>query len=140
VAQQQAAAAAALAERLRRAAVVLRRQAGGLHYHPMTGRHPASSPELEAALAGIEQAVVEVRRAHAAVDHAAQVVAAALTALRAILKAPDAATLDAPYGRSAPVRHHPGALCTIVAERVEELARALDYAAILAANYRAANP
>lgn len=35
---------------------------------------------------------------------------------------PEPASLDAPYGHGAPRRVHPGAQCTWVAERAEELA------------------
>lgn len=139
-----AAALAAQATRLRQAATLLRRHAGHLTYHPVTARRPQPSPELLAALAEVEVVVRDVQQAHdlhrdhAAVDRGAQVVLAALEVLRPMLgpngPAGDDATLDAPYGVSAPKRHHPGALCTIVAERVEGLAGALEVAAIAMAN------
>jgi len=69
-----------------------------------------------------------------------QVTAAALEMLRGILATPDGAALDAPYGSSAPRRHHPGALCTIVAERAEGLATALETVAVLKANVPAGEP
>ncbi|MDR7418220.1 MAG: hypothetical protein QN178_04845 [Armatimonadota bacterium] len=152
-----AAAAMALAGRLRQAAVVIRRHARGLTYHPMTGARPEPAPALLAALGDVEAAVkntqlgaderareevaadghaqvASLRAGHAAVEQAAQVVLAALEVLRDVLGARDAASVDAPYGHSAPVRHHPGALCTVVAERVEELARALETVTIEKAN------
>lgn len=157
-----AAAAAAQAARLRRAAVRIRLHAGHLTYHPTTDRWPRPGPELLAAVAEVEQVVNDVQqgtqerareavaasaaagaqgdalhRSYAAVDQGTQVVLAALDVLRGVLGIGgqlDSATIDAPYGSSAPSRHHPGALCTIVAERVEGLARALEVAAISQAN------
>jgi hypothetical protein len=158
-----AAAAAAQAARLRRAAARIRLDAGHLTYHPTTDRRPRPGPKLLAAVAEVEQVVNDVQqgteerareafaasaaagaqvdalhRSHAAVDQAAQVVLAALDVLRGVLgigSDVDGATIDAPYGSSAPSRHHPGALCTIVAERVEGLARTLEVAAIGKANF-----
>ena len=75
-----------------------------------------------------------VRQAHADVDQGAQVTAAAIEVLRRVLAESDGATSDAPYGHRAPRRQHPGALCTIVAERAEGLARSLESLAILTAN------
>jgi hypothetical protein len=158
-----AASAAAQAIRLRRAAARIRLRAGHLTYHPTTDRRPRPGPELLAALAEVEQVVNDIQqgaeerareafaasraaggaqgealhRGHAAVDQGTQVVLAALGVLRSVLGiggGDDSATLDAPYGSSAPSRHHPGALCTIVAERVEALARALEVVAIIQAN------
>jgi len=153
---------AARAACLRRAAAMLRGQAGTLKYHPGTGQKPRAGAELTAALdtmaqvlndlqrgaaqraddevaiaARSEGAVRAVRRAHRDVDQGAQLTAAAITVLRGVLAEVDGATIDAPYGRSAPRRHHPGALCTIVAERAETLSRALESLAILAANLTA---
>jgi hypothetical protein len=73
------------------------------------------------------------------VDQGAQLTAAAITVLRDVLAVTDTdgATIDAPYGRGAPRRQHPGALCTIVAERAETLARALESLAIISANLTA---
>ncbi len=138
----------------------IRRQAGQLTYHPMTGRQPHATPELIGALASVEQVVKEINRAagersgdevaavssgqagveqirlgHAAVDEGAAAVVTAVDILRSTLALPDGAALDAPYGRGAPARHHPGALCTMIAERVERLAWALEVAAIVKANF-----
>jgi hypothetical protein len=154
---QLAAASAAQAARLRRAATTIRREAGGLTYHPATGRRPEVSPALLAALDEVERAVREVQRgaperaaggptgegaaqagglraADAAVDAAAGVVVAAADVLRGVLPGERDASVDAPYGAGAPRRPHPGALATLLAERVEELARALEVAAIVRAN------
>lgn len=138
----------------------IRHQAGQLTYHPMTGRRPHVTPELIGALASVEQVVKGINRAaderardevaavslgqagveqmrlgHAAVDEGVAAVVAAVDILRSELASPDGAVLDAPYGRGAPVRYHPGALCTMIAERVERLARALEVAAIVKANF-----
>ncbi|MBI3998888.1 MAG: hypothetical protein HY355_07625 [Armatimonadetes bacterium] len=156
---QRAAVAVAQAARLRGAAVALRRFAGSVRYHPITGQRPQPTVEFteavtvleqvlneiqrgaadraqdEAALASLGDGVArQVRRDHQAIEQSAQVAAAALQVLRGVLSATDEATLDAPYGHGAPSRHHPGALCTIVAERVEALAVALESAAVLKAN------
>ncbi len=153
---------AARAARLRRAAVMLRGQAGTLKYHPATGQRPRAGAELTAALdtmaqvlndlqrgaaqraddeaaiaARSEAAVRPVRQAHMDVDQGAQLTAAAIAVLRDTLADTDGATIDAPYGRGAPRRQHPGALCTIVAERAETLARALESLAIISANLTA---
>jgi hypothetical protein len=154
-----AVAAVAQAERLRRAAVLIRRRAGGLTYHPMTGARPSPAPALLAALADVDEVVKDVQRGtdgrareeaavsaagdpraerlragHGAVDQAAQAVLAALEVLRGSLSARDRASVDAPYGHSAPVQYHPGALCTMVAERVEGLVQALETVAVERAN------
>lgn len=154
---QLAVASAAQAARLRRAAATIRREAGGLSYHPATGRRPQASPVLLAALDEVERAVREVQRgaqeraadgtaledaaradglraADAAVDASVGVVVAAADVLRGVLPGERDASVDAPYGASAPRRPHPGALATLLAERVEELARALEVAAIIRAN------
>ncbi len=154
-----AAALVAQAARLQQAAITIRRQAGHLTYHPMTGQRPHAGPELLEALASVEQIVKEIQRAageragdevaaassgqagvehmrfgHAAVDQGVAAVATVVDVLRSALASPDGAVLDAPYGRGAPAGHHPGALCTMIAERVERLARALEIAAIVKAN------
>ncbi len=154
-----AVAAVAQAQRLLQAAAAIRRFAGGLTYHPMTGRRPQTSPQLLAALAAVDGVVQEIQRAaddrareevavaasggvvagqirlgHAAVDEGVQTVTAALDVLRGALAAADGAVLDAPYGHGAPSRVHPGALCTLIAERVESLASALEASAIVKAN------
>jgi hypothetical protein len=155
-----AAAAAAQAQRLRQAAAVNRRLSRGLQYHPATGQRPPLSPGLSSALEEIEQTIIAVGRAagerdaderalaaaapasaaeavragHAAVDQGAQVALAALAVLRELLQHRDGASVDAPYGRGAPTRHHPGALATMVAERAEDLALALETVTITKAN------
>jgi len=150
---------AGLARRLREAAVTLRRLAGTMKYHPITGARPASSAALTAGLdelsvvlneidrGAAERAEAEaflnarggpmareIRAGHESLMHQVQVTAAALEVLRGLLATPDGAALDAPYGSSAPRRHHPGALCTMVAERAESLATALETVAVLKAN------
>lgn len=154
-----AAAAAAQAVRLRDAGRSLRRLAGAVRYHPVTGERPALTAALDQGLAAIEGVLDEIqrgaserasdesalaphgdavarqlRRDHQAIEHQAQVAAAAVAALRGVLASPDDASLDAPYGHGAPRRHHPGALCTIVAARAESLAAALESAAIAKLN------
>lgn len=154
-----AAAAVAQAVRLREAARTLRRLSGALGYHPLTGERPAATPELEAALAALEQALGEIQRGageraddesvlaahgdpaarhihsgHDAVARETQVAAAAIDVLRGLLSSPEDASLDAPYGHGAPRRHHPGALCTIIAARAESLATALESMAIATLN------
>jgi len=140
-----------LAERLRDAAAVFRRYAGELKYHPQTGMQGRVGPDLQDAalvlrgsLAAIEaiaagwdeevarlrsrdaQAPVhEVERAHAAVRDVVRLARAALDVFEQAALHPEPASLDAPYGHSAPRRIHPGAQCTWVAERAEELAVAL---------------
>jgi hypothetical protein len=138
---QRVAAAATQAARLHKAAVLVRRHCGSLTYHPMTGARPKPSPVLLGALSEIEEVVRDLQRSAAeravteeAVGQATQAVVAALGILRRVLDAGDGASVDAPYGHGAPVRHHPGALCTIVAERVEGLTRALRMVTIARAN------
>lgn len=139
--------------------MVIRRHARGLRYHPVTGQRPQPSPGLSSALEEIEQTVIAIQRAageraadehalaaaagsaieavragHAAVDQGAQLTLAALTVLREWLQHLERASLDAPYGRGAPTRHHPGALATMVAERAEDLALALEVVTITTAN------
>jgi hypothetical protein len=158
-ADQRAAAAVALATRLRRAAATIRREAGALSYHPQTGRRPEVPQALAAALDEVERTVRDVqrgaqeraadeaallaagaarpdhvRRANAGIDTAAQVVVVAAEVLRTVLPGESDATVDAPYGAGAPRRHHPGAMATILAERVEELARTVEMAAVVRAN------
>lgn len=158
-----AAAAAALARRLREAGRRLRRLSGTVKYNPLTGERPVLSPELDHELTVIEEIVNEVqqgaadrggdesvlathgdavaqqlRDGHEAVAREAQAAGAAVAVLRDILSAPDDARLDAPYGLGAPKRHHPGALCTIVAARAESLAAALESTAIAKLNLLAA--
>ncbi len=159
---QRAAAAAAQAARLRYAAVGLRRLAGKVRYHPTTGQKPQLTPPLTAALNAMtdvlndlqrgaadradeeamfatqgDAAARQVRQGHVAIDQGTQATAAAIGVLRGIFVDSGGATIDAPYGASAPRRHHPGALCTIVAERAEGLASALESLAIIKANLAA---
>lgn len=127
---------AARAARLRGIATAIRHAAGRLTYHPLTGRHPDPSPDLLDALTDVEQAANDIRQGaggHRLVE-GAQVVLAALNVLRGVLAASNGASLDAPYGHGAPRRHHPGALCTIVAERAEDLAGSLEAEAVATAN------
>jgi hypothetical protein len=154
---ERAAGEAARAASLRRAAATLRGQAGTLKFHPATGQKPRASIRLTAALDALTQVLNElqrsaaqraddaaaaaatvsagaVRQAYAEVDQGAQFTAAAIEVLRRVLADGDGATIDAPYGQGAPRRQHPGALCTIVAERAEGLARSLESLAILTAN------
>ncbi len=154
-----AAAAVGWARALREAAAVLRHQAATFKFHPLTGERPAPGPAFLEALRRLEHVVGEIQRAPAAlpatdadlaaagdgarrdleatreaITRGAQLTAAAVQVLQAVLQSPNGATLDAPYGGGAPRRHHPGALCTIVAQRAEEVAAALETGAVLAAN------
>jgi len=98
-------------------------------------RASAERASDETALAPLEDTVGrQIRFAHEAVERSAQVTSAAISVLRGELSAADGASVDAPYGHGAPRRHHPGALCTIVAERAENLAAALEAAAITKMN------
>jgi hypothetical protein len=90
--------------------------------------------EEEAVAATGDTRAEPLRAGHAAVDQGGQVVLAALNVLCGLLTSHDGASLDAPYGLGSPVRVHPGAMCTIVAERAEHLARELETAAIIKAN------
>lgn len=154
-----AAIAADQAVRLRQAAAVLRRLAGTMKYHPTTGQRQEPSAALTAVLDTFSHVLNEIQRSaaeraedgshfeargeavagqiragHESLEQQAQVMAAAIEVLRTVLATQDGTALDAPYGHSAPRRHHPGALCTIVAERGESLALALETVAILKAN------
>jgi hypothetical protein len=161
---QQAAVALRQAQQLRVIATMIRRLAGPLTYHPTTGERPAPPPELLHALEEIRGAAGAIRDSmdepdreaagpaantptadgraellragRAAVAQSVSVVLAALDVLRGLLKSADNASLDAPYGLGAPMRVHPGAMCTIVAERAEHLAHELETVAIVAANAR----
>jgi hypothetical protein len=156
---RRAAAASDAARRLRDAARTLRRLGGRLRYHPATGQRPQPGAEFLEALSSVDDLVKLVQRGaeerglyeaalatagnpgaelvhagHAAVDLSVQAVVGAVQVLRAAVSASNDASLDAPYGSGAPRRHHPGALSTIVAERVESLALALESVTILKAN------
>jgi len=160
-----AAVEADLARRLRGAAVTLRRLAGTMKYHPVTGARPTPSTALTVGLDVLSHVLNEIDRGaaeraeeeaflnarggpmareigagHESLMQQVQVTAAALEVLRGLLTTPDGAALDAPYGSSAPRRHHPGALCTMVAERAEGLATALEIVAVLKANVPAGEP
>jgi hypothetical protein len=162
---RRAAAEAGLARRLREAGLTLRRFAGAMTYHPMTGARPEPSAALTAALEALsamlneidrgaaeraaDDAILdgyggplarEIRAGHQALMSHAQATAAALQVLRTVLSGNDGAALDAPYGASAPRRAHPGALCTVVAERAEGLAAALETVAVLKANVATGMP
>ncbi|MGQ0549779.1 MAG: hypothetical protein ACT4PY_08965 [Armatimonadota bacterium] len=154
-----AAAAAAQAVRLREYARSLRRLSGSVRYNPLTGERPTLTPELDDCLAVIEQVLNEIqqgagergddesalaasgdaaarhiRSGHEAIARAVQGTGAVIAVLRGTLSTPDDAHLDAPYGHGSPKRHHPGALCTIVAARAEALADALESVAIARLN------
>jgi hypothetical protein len=163
VPDQRAVVASELARQLREAARVIRHWGGELRYHPLTGEQPKAPEVFLGALAAVEsvaralqqgagersldEAALEsaaagvgandaaaVRAGHAALNERTQTVAAALQVLRATLSDAGQASLDAPYGSGAPRRHHPGALSTIVAARVEDLVLALEAVTILKAN------
>ncbi len=74
------------------------------------------------------------RALHAGIEQAAQSTQAAVAAQREMLLSPDRGTTDAPYGHGAPLHLHPGAICSIIAERAEALAAAIEAAAIAKAN------
>ena len=152
------------AGRLRCAAASLRERAARIKHNPATGQAPSDTLDLpdllesadrllravqkgadersrdEAAAgdtrggSGRSTGAETVRAWHAAIEQNAQAAAAAVAVLRDLLRSPGGAALDAPYGQSAPLRHHPGAICAFVAERAEGLAGALEAAAIIKAN------
>lgn len=149
-----------LAQRLREAAAVFRQYAGELRYHPQTGVEghigqdlldaAAAFREVLAAIAGMavrwddevawllsldaHMMLDDVQNAHVAVRDAVRLVGAALDIFEQAVLHPETATLDAPYGHGAPRRVHPGAQCTWVAERAEELAVALSSVTLRKAN------
>ena len=152
------------ARRLRHTAASLRERAARIKHNPATGQAPSEVSDMPALLESadrllraVEKGAGErardeaaagdtgggtgggtgaetVRAGHEAIEQTAQAVAAAVVVLRELLGSPSAAVLDAPYGHGAPLRHHPGALCAIIAERAESLAGALEAAAIIKAN------
>lgn len=157
------AAASAGALDLQQAAAALRNVGSSLRYSPAMRLSPESAagprltPEIDDALSEIERvlrgiqrdaderaaeeaAVLEspagphVRRGHAALECALQAVIAGIDSLRRALEVGEEASLDAPYGRSAPSGVHPGALCATVADRAEALALAARAVAVLKAN------
>lgn len=131
--------------------MVFRRYAGELKYHPQTGLVGRIGKDLLDAATALRDAlgavngvtarwdeevawlravdpgapVDDVQRGHAAAREAARGAKAALDIFERAALNPERAALDAPYGHSAPRRVHPGAQCTWVAERVEDLAREL---------------
>ena len=159
VPDQHAAAAFELARQLREASRVIRHWGGELRYHPLTGARPKvpvaflgaldavesvtraiqqgagerSAAEASIAAVGSSEAAA-VRAGHVSIDERTQTVVAAIDVLRATLRDSGEATVDAPYGSGAPKRHHPGALSTIVAARIEDLVLALESVTVLKAN------
>lgn len=145
-----------LSQKLREAAAVFRRYAGELQYHPQTGIRGHIGPDLldasetlrrtlaaiAAIAAGWDEEVAwlrlrdsrspvdDLQRTHAAIREAARLAGAALDVFTKAALHPEPASLDAPYGHSAPRRVHPGAQCTWVAERAEELAVELSAVAL----------
>ena len=137
-----------LAQRLRDASVTFRRYAGELKYHPQTGIQGHAGEDLPAAAAAIRDVLDEVEaiarqwneeiiwlrsqnarmpmedvhQGHTRVREAIRLVRTALDVFSRAALHPEPASLDAPYGHGAPRRVHPGAQCTWVAERAEELA------------------
>jgi hypothetical protein len=159
VPDQHAAAAFELARQLREAARVIRHWGGELRYHPVTGARPKVPAAFVGALAAVESVAralqqgadersvdeaaiaafsdsetAAVRTGHASVNERTQAVVAALEVLRSTLRDSGEASVDAPYGSGAPRRHHPGALSTIVAARIEDLILALEAVTVLKAN------
>lgn len=140
-----------LAQRLREISRVFRRYAGELKYHPQTGLQGHVGQDLldaAAALRDVLEAVAglsarwdeelawlrqrdpqapveEVQREHAEAREAARLTRAALEVFEQAVTRPETASLDAPYGAGAPRRVHPGAQCTWVAQRAEQLATTL---------------
>lgn len=152
------------ARRLRHTAASLRERAARIKHNPATGQVPSDVSDLPALLEGADQLLRAVQKGaderardeaavgdtrggtggsigaetirarHAAIEQTAQAASVAVAVLRELLLSPGGAALDAPYGHGAPVRHHPGAICAIIAERAESLAGALEAAAIIKAN------
>lgn len=137
-----------LVQRLRDASMVFRRYAGELKYHPQTGIQGHVGQDLLDAAAAMRNVLDEVEaiarqwneeiawlrsfnvrmpmedvhQGHAAVRDDVRLVRTALDVFSRAALHPEPASLDAPYGHGAPRRVHPGAQCTWVAERAEELA------------------
>ncbi len=150
--------AGAAATTLRRAAASLRAAGSGLKAGAGALPVPLPTPGTEGALSQIERVIGQIqreaderaaeeaavldspegpplRKGHAALDRALQAVMAGIESLRRAPKAGEAGSLDAPYGRSAPLGAHPGALCVDVADRTEALALTVEEVAILKANF-----
>ncbi len=137
-----------LAQQLRAATAVIRRYAGALKYHPQTGVEGHIGEDLLDAVARVREvlnAIIaltarwdeeiawlrardakmpakDIQRGHTVAREAARLTGAALEIFEQAVLHPETASLDAPYGHSAPRRVHPGAQCTWVAERAEGLA------------------
>ncbi|MDI6772945.1 MAG: hypothetical protein QME77_10220 [bacterium] len=152
------------ARRLRHTAASLRERAARIKHNPATGLATGDVSDLQALLESADQLLRAVQKGadersrdeaamgdvvgdtggdtgaetirarHAAIEQNAQAASVAVAVLRELLRSPGGVTLDAPYGHGAPLRHHPGALCAIIAERAESLAGALEAAAIIKAN------
>jgi len=140
-----------LATRVRKAATVFRRYAGELKYHPQTGIQGVIGPDLGAAAAAMRESITlitalasrwdeeitwlrlvhptlpvdDIQRGHATAREAIRLLRASLEIFERAVRTPETAAIDAPYGAGAPRRVHPGAQCTWVAERAEDLAREL---------------
>ncbi len=140
-----------LARQLRDISRVFRRYAGELTYHPQTGLQGRVGQDLRDAAAALREVldavaavsarwdeeltwlrrrdplapVEEVQRDHAAAREAVRLTRAALEVFEQAVGRPETAALDAPYGAGAPRRVHPGAQCTWVAQRAEQLATLL---------------
>jgi len=137
-----------LAQRLRQTSTVFRRYAGELKYHPQTGVQGRIGQDLLDAAAVVREIldrvdaitarwdeemawlqsldarmlVDDIQHSQAAARDAGRLARAALDIFAQAVLHPERASLDAPYGHGAPRRVHPGAQCTWVAERAEELA------------------
>lgn len=126
------------AVRLEQAARRIRRHAGGLRYHPVTGMAQRPGEAFQAALRSSRESLAQVAgwvddlgAAGERVRLLTQQAGVALDVLAQALARPERAPLDAPYGLGSPRRPHPGAQATWVAERAEELARALARLAVI---------
>jgi len=144
-----------LAQRLRNAATVFRRYAGELKYHPQRGAQGHIGQELLDAASAVRDTLDVIAAIIATWDEeiawlvarspmsagdmsgGAEGTREAIRLTRAALEIfdqaalhPEQASLDAPYGHGAPRRVHPGAQCTWVAERAEDLAIALSAVAL----------
>ena len=137
-----------LAQRLRDTSIIFRRYSGELKNHPQTGIQGHIGQDLLDAAAAIRNVLDEVEaiarqwneeiiwlrsqnsrmlmedvhRGHTAVREAIRLVRTALDVFSRAALHPEHASLDAPYGHGAPRLVHPGAQCTWVAERAEQLA------------------
>ncbi len=145
-----------LAERLCSSARVFRRYAGELKYFPQAERQPEVGGDLREAATSLRNGVTAamalaarwdqelmwlrsvdpdspadaLQREHARAREAITLLRAALDLFQRAVGEPERASLDAPYGAGAPRRVHPGAQCTWVAERAENLFRELSNLAL----------